>query len=180
MTVTGASYDVITEDFARRFGPDFVDAWNSHDPERLVALADAHVRWEDPSIDGGSLEGHARMRTWLEQMWRAMPDLTFALDGETHLALGSRSVMLAWTGHATMTGPLVPPGFAPTSRPVRMSGVDTLWFRDGRLVRVRSHSDLMDLARQIGAAPPAHSVGERAGVLLQRLAAARMRRSARR
>ena len=104
-----------------------------------------------------------------------MPDLIFELNGLLHLAEDGRSVMAAWRGVATMTGPLDPPGFAPTGQRVEMFGVDTHWIKDGRLVRVRTVTDVMAVARQIGAAPEPGTMAERAGVLVQRLAARRLR-----
>ena len=104
-----------------------------------------------------------------------MPDLTFEWDGPLHLAEDGRSVKVAWRGVASMTGPLNPPGYAPTGQRVEMSGVDTLWIKDGRLVRVRSVTDVMAVARQIGAAPEPGTMAERVGVLVQRLAARRLR-----
>jgi steroid delta-isomerase-like uncharacterized protein len=177
-TVHHPSTEQITADFARGFAADFLAAWNSHDPERLVALAQPDVRWEDPFIRDGALEGHAALREWLRQVWRALPDLDFVLDGEVHLALDGRSAMASWTGTATMTGPLDPPGFAPTGDRVDMAGVDTHWFREGRLVRVRTVTDVTAVARQIGAAPAPGSLAERAGVAAQRVTAWRRRHAA--
>jgi predicted ester cyclase len=138
-------------------------------------LSDPALRWEDPYIPGGRLDGHDALREWLAGTWRALPDLTFAWDGPLHLAEDSRSVMAAWRGVATMTGPLDPPGFAPTGQRMEMSGMDTPWFKDGRLVRVRTVTDVMAVARQIGAAPEPGTMAERAGVLVQGLAAWRLR-----
>jgi predicted ester cyclase len=163
--------DPVSAESARSFADNLLAAWNSHDPERLVALSDPAVRWEDPFIPGGRLDGHDALRDWLAGTWRAMPDL----DGPLHLAQDGRSVMVAWRGVATMTGPLNPPGFAPTGQRVEMSGVDTHWIRNGRLGRVRTVTDVMAVARQIGAAPEPGTMAERAGVLVQRLAARRLR-----
>jgi len=168
--------DPVSAESARSLADGLLAAWNSHDAERLVALSDPTVRWEDPSIPGGRLDGHDALRDWLAGTWRALPDLTFEWDGPLHLAEDGRSVMAAWRGVATMTGPLNPPGFAPTGQRVEMSGADTLWIKDGRLVRVRSVSDVMAVARQIGAAPEPGTMAERVGVLVQRLAARRLRR----
>ncbi len=169
------SSDPVSAESARYFADNFLAAWNSHDPERLVALSDPAVRWEDPYIPGGQLDGHDALREWLTSTWRALPDLTFEWDGPLHLAADGHSVMAAWSGVATMTGPLDPPGFAPTGQRVQMSGVDTHWVRNGRLVRVRTVTDVMAVARQIGAAPEPGTMAERAGVLVQRLAAWRLR-----
>ena len=167
--------DPVSAESARSFADNLLAAWNSHDPERLVALSDPAVGWEVPYIPGGRLDGHDALREWLAGIWRAMPDLVFELDGPLHLAQDGRSVMAAWRGVASITGPLDPPGFAPTGQRVEMSGVDTHWVKDGRLVRVRTVTDVMAVARQIGAAPEPGTMAERVGVLVQRLAAWRLR-----
>ena len=78
-----------------------------------------------------------------------------------------------------MTGPLEPPGFAPTGRPITFYG-DDHWDFGGDLVsRSEAIYDLNAVAIQLGAAPPPGSTGERLAVALQRVQARWMRRSAR-
>jgi steroid delta-isomerase-like uncharacterized protein len=168
----------VTDEFARDWPPRFAAAWNSHDPGRLAALATDDVFWEDPFIHGeGHLEGAAALRDWLTSVWRAIPDLTFAIVGEPLVSLDRTKLGAYWRGTGRNTGPLEPPGFAPTDRTVLMTGFDLHEFRDGLLSRVVTVTDVNSVARQIGAAPPPNSLGERLGVRVQRLGAARMRRA---
>ena len=167
--------DQLSPEAVQAFSLEFLDAWNSHDPQRLLALTNQEVVWEDPFIDGGRLVGHDALEQWIRSIWRAMPDLAFETVGSLHLALDGRSVMSAWRGTGTMTGVLDPPGFSPTNQGVEMSGTDTHWFRDGRLIHVVTATDVMAVGRQIGAAPMAGTVSERVGVALQRLTARRLR-----
>jgi hypothetical protein len=76
---------------------------------------------------------------------------------------------------ATMTGPLVPPGFAPTGQRLTLEGDDHWEFQDGLTSRCRTLFDANELTVQLGGTPPPGSTGEKAGVLLQRLAARRLR-----
>src|SRR3954470_5453938 len=86
-------------------------AWNSHDPERLLALMTEDIVYYDPAAPH-ALHGHAAVREFLGQTWRALPDLEFqAADGPFLEHAGDR-VSLRWTATATFTGPLEPPGFA--------------------------------------------------------------------
>ena len=165
----------ITPDHARQWATKFLEAWNSRDPERLLGLATEDVVWEDPFIQGGSLRGKAALRDWLSSTWRAMPDLRFELVGEPFISLDGTQLAAAWKGVGRFTGPLDPPGFAPTNGVIEMTGVD-IHELDGELVkRVQTQTDAMDVGRQIGAAPAPGSGGERFGVLMQRLLARRMR-----
>lgn len=168
--------DQLTAEFVRAFAPKFLDAWNSRDATRLTALSHANVVWEDPFIPAGSLVGHDALAQWVYRIWRAMPDLRFEIVDDVHVALDGKSLMVSWRGTGTMTGPLEPPGFAPTNNPVHMAGADTHWFHDGLLTHVRTVTDTTAVARQIGAAPEPGTYAERLGVLMQRLVARRARR----
>lgn len=176
-TDTESDFDTISDEFARDWPKRFLEAWNSHDPERLAWLTTDDVRWEDPYIHpSGVLHGKNELRAWLTSTWRAFPDLEFSLIGEPFVSLDRRRGAALWHGKATNTGPLDPPGFAPTGAVVEMSGCDVHAFRGGLLARVVTTTDVTSVARQIGAAPPPNSFGERLGVRMQQLAAHRLRR----
>ena len=78
-----------------------------------------------------------------------------------------------------MTGPMDPPGFAPTGREIEFETAEFWLFADGLLVRETVVVDMLALARQIGAAPQPGSFADRLTVSLQRLAARRARRARR-
>ena len=63
-----------------------------------------------------------------------------------------------------MSGPLDPPGFAPTGRSMEVEGVDLWTMRDGRIARYRAFYDINDLARQLGHRAAAGSRAEKAMV----------------
>ena len=119
--------DVVTEDFARTFCARYLEAWNSHEPARVLALAGDDVVWEDPTLPRGRAHGHAQVGAWLASFWRAFPDMTFAfLDGDSHesadaiyLSAGGRRVAAPWRCRGTLLGTL-DPGFAPTGAPVEL------------------------------------------------------------
>lgn len=75
-----------------------------------------------------------------------------------------------------MTGALDPPGFASTGKVVDMRGVDIHSFRGDLVAHVITVTDVAAVALQIGAMPPAGSIGEKAGVKVQHLMARRLRR----
>jgi ketosteroid isomerase-like protein len=186
-TVGAAPLDIVTVEFARDFAHRFLAAWNSHDPQQLLALSTEDVLWEDPYIvPDGRARGHDAVHAWLRSVWRAFPDLHFSLldaeDGAPMSGLylsGDRTRVAApWFGAGTMRGPLEPPGFAPTGRRIDQIGVDLWAFRGGKVCHVRTLTDVLAVARQIGAAPLPGSLGERLGVLLQHVAAWRSRRRA--
>ncbi len=71
----------------------------------------------------------------------------------------------------TMTGPLQPPGFAPTGGHLAFETAEFSQFQDGLLARHTVVMDMLAVARQIHAVPPAGTVGDRVGVWMQHVAA---------
>ena len=177
MTSTSIAPDLRDEEAVRGWIQRFVDAWQSHDPERLAALCTDDVLWEDPFIHpDGVAHGKDELRRWLASIFRALPDLRFELEGEPLVSLDGGTVAAVWRGVATVTGPLDPPGFAPTGQKAELRGVDVHSFRDGLLAHVLTITDLNAAGQQLGAVPPPGSRREKVVVALQRLNARRLRR----
>lgn len=167
----------ITDEFARKWVPQFLDAWRSHDPEELVRLTTDNVHWEDPFIyPSGQLRGQDAFRDWLGSVWRAFPDMEFEVVGEPMISLDRRRLALEWVGQGHMSGPLDPPGFAPTGALITLRGVDIHAFRDDLVAHVVTITDVAAVAGQIGAMPPPGSIGEKFGVQVQHLMARRLRK----
>jgi ketosteroid isomerase-like protein len=164
---------------ARFFARDFA-AWNARDLDAAVAVTtdDIFMEGPPPLIPPAGVRGHAAYRDWLEKTWRMLAGLHIELAGPVMATEDGTQAAAPWRLHGTMAGPLDPPGFAPTRQPVELTGVDVWRFRDGYGCHLRVHTDLNAVARQIGALPPPGSAGEHLGVLLQRLAARKMRRRA--
>jgi len=177
MTDTDASQrTAITDEFARQWVPRFLDGWRSHDPEQLLKLSTEDVRWEDPFIyPNGELRGRDALGAWLRYVWRAFPDLAFEIVGDPMISLDRTRLGFEWVGEGRMTGPLEPPGFAPSGTIVKFCGVDIHAFRDDLVTHVITVTDVSAAATQIGAMPPAGSMGEKLGVKVQHLMARRLR-----
>ena len=76
----------------------------------------------------------------------------------------------------TFLGPVAPLRFAPTGQPVQFEVAAFFEFRDGALAHFRLIVDMLDVARQAGAAPRRGTLGDRLSVRLQHWTAARLRR----
>jgi steroid delta-isomerase-like uncharacterized protein len=100
----------------------------------------------------------------------AFPDLAFTIDDV--IAAGDR-VAMRWHTTGTHRGELE--GLAPTGASVGSTGISIDRWEDGKLVESWTEWDNLGLARQLGAAPPEGSMGEKLGASLQHLAARRMR-----
>jgi steroid delta-isomerase-like uncharacterized protein len=152
------------DDFARRW----MAAWNAHDAEGLSALCAADVDFFDPAIQ--TIRGRAAVADWVRRCTRAFPDYRFEEPEPPYPARGAAKAIAPWRMTGTNSGPLDPPGFAPTGRAVVIEGVDHWWFGDGLVARYRADYDLSGVLRQLGLAPQPGSRGEQALVRLQRLA----------
>jgi ketosteroid isomerase-like protein len=163
--------------FIDAFAERWHDAWNSHDPGRVAALCTADIVLEQSSSP--TQHGRAGVEEVVRQLATAFGDFRFTPTEPPLLSADGRKAIAPWRMTGTMTGPLVPPGFAPTGQRLTLEGDDHWEFRDGLTSRCRTLFDANELTVQLGATPPPGSTGEKAGVLLQRLAARRLRARAR-
>jgi steroid delta-isomerase-like uncharacterized protein len=152
------------EEFSKRWEA----AWNSHDPERLLELMTDDIVYDD-SAWPMMMRGHGAVRQFLEFAWRAFPDLRFEMADGPYLVSGEPKAAFYWKGSATHTGPIDPPGFAPTGKHIEFEGADFHKYRDGRVCRLRIVFDMMEVGRQIGTLPKPGSPIEKAGAAAQRL-----------
>jgi steroid delta-isomerase-like uncharacterized protein len=157
---------MLDEQFAREFAERYVEAWNSHDAERIEPLVTRDVVWLDPALPEPA-RGVDEVKDFMRAAWTAFPDLRFT-PGPIWLDPHEDSLSWAWRMEGTHSGPLDPPGFAPTGRRIDVDGIDVWDFADGRIDRNRAYYDMALVARQLGVMPPPGSRFERVGVMLQR------------
>lgn len=150
-------------------------AWNSHQLDRVLELLTDDVELRDDSWPT-PMRGHAEVREFVEALWRAMPDMRFELITGPYVIPGEARASFQWRGSGTFTGPMHPPGFAPTGRRWELDGADFHEYRDGRIARARVVVDVMSISRQVGVLPAAGGRAERAMAAAQR-GVARLRRA---
>jgi hypothetical protein len=146
-----------------------------------VAECTQDTTWVVPTAEG-PLVGRTAVAEWLTNLLRMVPDASFDYPlGSPLLAIDGTTAAARFRLTGTMTGPMTPPGFAPTDSPISDEGIEIYErFDAGRLARCTIIFDALDVARQIGAAPVPGSRAERMSVLAQRLQARSRRRAARR
>jgi steroid delta-isomerase-like uncharacterized protein len=153
----------------------YLRAWNDHDAAVMADLVTDDVVWEDPAL-AVPARGSAAVQEFMLAAWLGFPDLRFDETDQPHRTASGDQVAWRWRMRGTMSGPLDPPGFAPTGRAMEIEGVDLWTMRDGRIARYRAFYDMNEVARQLGIAPASGSRAERAMVRLQRAQASLMRR----
>ena len=105
-------------------------------------------------------------------MYRAaFPDVRITVDD---VIAADDKVVLRWHSEGTHRGELA--GLAPTGARGSVTGISIDRWKDGKVVEAWAEWDNFGLARQLGAAPPEGSVGEKIGMGLQRLMARWMRK----
>ena len=63
-------------EWIRDFATQWIDAWNSHEVDRVLALMSEDIEYRDDAWPK-PMRGHADVREFLEAGWRAFPDMTF-------------------------------------------------------------------------------------------------------
>jgi steroid delta-isomerase-like uncharacterized protein len=101
----------------------------------------------------------ADLRAWFGNLFTAFPDFSFeVLD----VIAGSEKVAVRWHATGTFNGSGKFEGLLPNGRSVDVEGCDVLAIRDGLIRRNDAHMNGAEMARQLGALPPAGSPPERA------------------
>lgn len=156
-----------------------VAAWNAQDVEKFVSFLTEDIWWHDLGMPAPPIIGRTEVQGFVESILLAFPDMRYELRGSVCISDDGISCVVPWVIHATNTGYLTPPGFAPTGRRVRLEGLDYLTFRDGLVARIETRFDPAELVEQLFGLqlrPRPGSMRERALVLLQRVKAAWIRR----
>src|SRR6266446_3534665 len=153
MPQTEAPAPAVDAAFVQAFFPRWLDAWNSHDADRVLALMTEDIAYDD-SAWPTTMHGHAEVREFLGLMWTACPDMRFEYKDGPFVHPTKPSATATWTGSATHTGRLDPQGIAPTGRHITFEGFDLHEYRDERVSRLWICFDMAAIARQLGVLPP--------------------------
>jgi predicted ester cyclase len=117
------------------------------------------------------LRGPEVLKRTVEMYRAAFPDVRITVDDV--IASGDK-VAIRWHSEGTHRGELE--GLAPTGVRGGITGISIDHWKDGKVVESWTEWDNLGLARQLGAAPPEGSMGEKFGTAMQRVVARRMRK----
>jgi steroid delta-isomerase-like uncharacterized protein len=169
-----STLDVLDAGELRAFAERYLDAWNAKDPTAVGAYLADDVFWEDPAL-AEPARGRQEVEAFVELTRTAFPDYEFSELAPPAVSEDGLTAYAPWRMTGTNTGPIDPPGFAPTGQSVDIEGIDRWQFRDGLIARYRAFYDFTEMARQLGLMPQRGGALERVGARAQRLAA-RLRR----
>jgi steroid delta-isomerase-like uncharacterized protein len=118
-----------------------------------------------------ALRGPEVLKRTVSMYREAFPDVRITVDD---MIAADDKVVLRWHSEGTHRGDLA--GLAPTGAHGSVTGISIDRWQDGKVVEAWVEWDNLGLARQLGAAPPEGSIGEKIGMGLQRLMARWMRK----
>jgi len=134
-----------------QFLSDFADrwlaAWNSHDTGRVLELLHPEIVWDDRVFWPDVIHGLDAMTAYVEEIWRAMPDVCFTEIERFFSPNALRAVVLfRQTGHGSAK--LNP------HKTFDRHGCDIfLRFSDGKLAHYLSAYDIVGMLEQLEALP---------------------------
>lgn len=167
--------NTIDPGFARDFVQRLHAAVNAHDAQAIAALCCEDIVWVDPAAPETLHGRDAVLRFHRDIMFPALPDTQVELIDGPYLSCDGAGVAVRLRISGTMTGPLTPPGFAPTGGALSFETAEFSRFRGGLLAHHTVVLNMLDLARQIGAVPQPDTLAARVGLWLQHMAAHRAR-----
>ncbi|MGZ8667403.1 MAG: ester cyclase [Solirubrobacterales bacterium] len=104
------------------------------------------------------LEVPGTYSAWFRNLFRAFPDFRFeVLD----IVASGDQAAVRWRATGTFDGPAKFEGLSPTGARVSVEGIDLLTIRDGKIHQNLAYTNSTEMGRQLGAMPPAGSVGEK-------------------
>jgi len=167
-------HEALTHARAARLFSTITDLHANRDPGAVAKVFTADAVYDDSSWPGPA-HGHDEIVRLLTTVWRAFPDFRVELVSGPFLAEDGTGFAVRGRVVGTMTGPLDPPGLAPTHTTMSTEYAGFYRFEGEQLQYGRVILDTSDVAGQLGALPPPGSAGERLGVWVQRLQARRLR-----
>jgi len=119
----------------------WIDAWNSHNPDTVVALFTDNAVIEDVTL-GAVSQGLVEIRKFAVDSFAAVPDIHFDLVDST---LKGGHGTIEWVFSGTDTG-----GFGGTGKRFSVRGVTVMDVRGTKLSRETDYWDLATVLKEIG------------------------------
>jgi steroid delta-isomerase-like uncharacterized protein len=124
-----------------------IDAWNSHDPERVAAFYSPDFQGKDVA-EAAPQEGPDGVRQSFRRYMQAFPDLRFSAED---VIRDGRRVVLVWSAQGTHRGTLF--NIPPTGRSITIHGVSVLTVSNDKISRALYIWDMAGLLRSMALLP---------------------------
>lgn len=127
----------------------YVEAWNEHDPEAVMAQFADGGTFDEPVTDE-PLTGE-EIGEWIEAITDAMPDVHFELG--RRISNGEGLLFAEFTMHGSHDGPLQ--GLPATHRTVDIDVVEVVTLSGDGITSITGYFDRVELNEQLGLTFPA-------------------------
>lgn len=143
---------VLDPDLAVAWYQRWLDAWNSHEPDRLKELVtdDFILRTPTTVLTGVTARGPQGASDYMRFVITAYPDLIWTMIAPPMFRLDVRQAAFSWRGTGHFTGVLQPPGIAGTGNAFAFEGLEIFAFRGERVCSLNAVYDLAVLNKQTG------------------------------
>jgi steroid delta-isomerase-like uncharacterized protein len=121
----------------------WIAAWNSHDPDKMLAAFTSDVFYEDVAF-GEVSHGSAEFRRFAADEFAAVPDLKVEL---VRAAVSNGHGTIEWTFSGTDKD------IYKTGKKFSVRGVSVIEVRDGKIARSLDYYDAATIMRQVGVLP---------------------------
>lgn len=121
----------------------WIAAWNSHDPDKMLAVFTDDVFYEDVAF-GEVSHGHGELRKFAAEEFEGVPDLELKL---VRAAIHDGHGTVEWTFTGTDKG------VYKTGKKFTVRGVSVIEVRDGKISRSLDFYDTGTIMRQVGVLP---------------------------
>lgn len=138
--------------FAVRWYQSWIDAWNSHEPDRVRAIVTDDFVLDSPTTrhTGWTVVGQQAASDYVRYVIGAYPDLIWEVTAPPMFSDAIQRAAFSWRGTGHFSGTLNPPGVPGTGKPFDFAGLEVFDFRGDRACRLTAHYDLLGLMKQIG------------------------------
>ena len=135
----------------------YFDAVARRDVEAMAAC------WQPGALDVihgvAELRVPEDLRAWFGSLFASFPDFSFEV---LEVIAGGEKAAVHWHATGTFDGSARFEGLLPNGKRVDVRGCDVLTVRDGKVVHNDAYMNGAEMARQLGALPPAGSPPEKA------------------
>jgi steroid delta-isomerase-like uncharacterized protein len=121
----------------------WIAAWNSHDPDKMLPLFTDDAVYEDVTF-GEVSHGKTELRKFAAEEYEGVPDLALKLD---HADIQGNHGTIEWTFTGTDKG------VYKTGKKFSVRGVSVIDLRDGKISRNVDFYDSATIMRQVGTLP---------------------------
>lgn len=124
-----------------------IDAWNSHDIERIMELHDCQYEGGDVGLAEKVL-GHQGIRTAYLRFFRAFPDIVITVADQVE---SDERVVIHWVAVGTHRSSFM--RIPASNKKVSVHGVSLLTLKNGKILKGTRVWDVAGLLREIGLLP---------------------------